>query len=105
MTGYATKFNENATTSFRVNNKQLLNNYNRIWEKIQKLMKIGFQSKPVYGDDDEYIKIKTKTYSDSIITNFYNKEMPKGKVPCKFLSIKILDSIIKGNKKYYPQNL
>ena len=30
MTGYAKKFNENATMSFRVNNKQLLKNYNKI---------------------------------------------------------------------------
>ena len=34
MTGYAKKFNENVTMSFRVNNKQLLKNYNRICEKI-----------------------------------------------------------------------
>ena len=34
MTGYARKFNENTTMSFRVNNKQLLKNYNKIWEKI-----------------------------------------------------------------------
>ena len=27
MTGYARKFDENATMSFRVNNKQLLKNY------------------------------------------------------------------------------
>ena len=30
MTGYTKKFNENATMSFRVNNKQLLKNYNKI---------------------------------------------------------------------------
>ena len=30
MTGYARKFDENATMSFRVNNKQLLKNYNKI---------------------------------------------------------------------------
>ena len=34
MTGYARKFNENRTMYFRVNNKQLLKNYNKIWEKI-----------------------------------------------------------------------
>ena len=28
-------------------------------------MKINFESKPVYGDDDKYIKIKIKTYADS----------------------------------------
>ena len=35
MTGYARKFDENATMSFRANNKQLLKNYNRIWEKLK----------------------------------------------------------------------
>ena len=33
MTGYNKKFNENATMSFRVTDKQLLKNYNKIWEK------------------------------------------------------------------------
>ena len=33
MTGYARKFNENVTMSFKVNDKQLLKNYNIIWEK------------------------------------------------------------------------
>ena len=42
--------------SFRVNNKQLLKNYNKIWEKVGKLMRIDLESKPVYGDDDKYIK-------------------------------------------------
>ena len=31
--------------------------------------------------------------------------MPKEKVPCKCLSIIMLDSVIKANKKYYPQIL
>ena len=35
MTGYAKKFNENATMSFRVNNKQLLKNYSKTWEKTE----------------------------------------------------------------------
>ena len=33
MTGYAKKFNENVTMSFRVNNNQILKNYNKIWEE------------------------------------------------------------------------
>ena len=55
MTGYDKKFNENATMSFRVNNKQILKNYIKIWEKIEKLMRIDSESKFVYGDDDKYI--------------------------------------------------
>ena len=58
------KFNENATMSFRVNNEQILKNYNKIWEKIEKLIKINFESKPVYGDDDKYRKTKIKIYAD-----------------------------------------
>ena len=52
------KFDKNATMSFKVNDEQLLKNYSKIWEKDEKLMKIDFQSKPVYGDDDKYIKTK-----------------------------------------------
>ena len=74
MTGYARKFNENATMSFRANNKQLLKNYNKRWKKVEKLMKIDFESKPVQGDDDKYLKTKLKIYTDSMITNFHNKK-------------------------------
>ena len=105
MTCYFKKFNENVTMSFRVNNKQLLKNYNKIWEKVEKLMRIDFESKPVYGDDDKYIKTKIKIYAGSMITNFHNKKMPKEKAPCKCLSIIMLDSVIKANKNYYPQTL
>ena len=44
MTGYAKKINENVTMSFRVNNKQLLKNYNKIWEKTEKLMRIDLKA-------------------------------------------------------------
>ena len=91
--------------SFRVKDKQPLKNYNEIWEKVEKLMKTDFESKPVYGDDDKYIKTKIKTYEKSIITNFHNKKSPKEKAPCKSLSIIRIDSVIKTNKKYYPQPL
>ena len=105
MTGYARKSDKNVTMSFRVNNKQLLKNYIKRWEKIEKLLNIDFGSKPVYGNDDKYIKTKIKIYADSIITNFHNKKMPKEKAPCKCLSIIMIDSVIKENKKYYPQTL
>ena len=97
MTGYARKFDENATMSFKANNKQLLKNYNKVWEKVEKLMRIDF------GDDDKYIKTKIKICLDSMTINFHNKKMLKEKAPCKCLSIIMLDSVIKAKKKYYPQ--
>ena len=78
MTGLARKCDENATMSFRTNNKQLLKNYNKIWEKVETLLKIELESKPVYGGDDKYIKTKIKIYAD-MITNFHNKKCQKKK--------------------------
>ena len=72
-------------------------------KKVEKLLSIDFESKPIYGDDDKHIKTKIKIYADNMITNFHNKKMPKEKAPCKCLSIIMLDSVIKTNKKYYPQ--
>ena len=63
MIGYSRKFSGNVTRSFKVNDKQLLRNYNRIWEKVESLLNIDFESKPVYGNDDKYIKTKIKVYA------------------------------------------
>ena len=49
------------------------------------------------------MKTKIKIYADNVITNFHNKKMPKEKVPCKCLSIIMLDFVIKANKKCNPQ--
>ena len=62
-------------------------------------MKIEFDSEPVYGDNDKYIKPKTKIYARSM-----SEKMPK-KASCKCLSTIMLDSAIKAKKKYYPQIL
>ena len=104
MTGYINEFNENKNTiimSLRVNDEQLFKKYNKIWKKVEKLMRIDFESKPTYGYDDKYIKTKIKTYAD--ITNFHNKKIPKEKVPCKCLSVIMLDSVIESDEKYYLQ--
>ena len=42
---------------------------------------------------------------DIIITNVHNKNMPQEKVPCKCLSIIMLDSVIESDENYYPQNI
>ena len=105
MIGYVRKFDGNTTISFKISNKQLLKKYDQIWKKVEELLKIEFDSKPVYGDDDKYIKTKIKIYAGSVITHFQSKKMPKEKAPCKCLSIIMLDSVIKAKKKYYPQTL
>ena len=102
MTGYVRKFEGNTTMSFKISDKQLLKKYNQIWKRVEKLLKIEFDSEPVYGDGDKYIKTKIKIYAGSMITHFQSKTMPKEKGPCKCLSIIMLDSVIKARKEYYP---
>ena len=105
MIGYVRKSDGNTTIFFKINDKQLSKKYNQIWKKIKNLLNIKFDSEPVYGDNDKYIKTKIKIYNDSMITNFQGKKMPKEKATCKRLSIIMLDSVIKAKKKYYPQTL
>ena len=50
-----------------------------MWEKVEKLLRIDFESKPVYGDNDKYMTTKTKIYVGSMITNFHNKKCLKKK--------------------------
>ena len=74
-------------------------------KKIEKLMKIAFNTKTTYGnDDDKYIKTKTKTYKGSITKKFYDKnglqKIREEKVPHKCLSIIILDFVIYAYQKY-----
>ena len=42
--------------SFQVSDNKLLKKSTKIWEKVSNLMNIKFDSEPVYGDNDKYIK-------------------------------------------------
>ena len=74
MIGYVKCFDSNKTMSFKVSDDKLLKTYNRIWERVSSLMNIGFDSEPVYDDNDKYIKTKIKLYRDKVNTNFQGKK-------------------------------
>ena len=103
MIGCVKNFDSNKTLSFKVSDNKLLKNYNKIWEKISILMNIEFDSEPVYGDNDKYIKTKIKMYEGRVNTNFQDKKVPKENPSYKCLSLIISGSVIRVNKKYYPQ--
>ena len=91
--------------SFKVIDNKLLKEYTKIWEKVSNLMNIKFDREPVYGDNDKYMKTKIKLYGDKINTNFQGKKIPKENASYKCLSLIMFDSVIRANKKYYPQTL
>ena len=66
MIGYVKCFDSNKAMSFRVNDDKLLKKYNKIWEKISNLRKVEFNSEPVHGNNDKYIKTKIKMYEDRV---------------------------------------
>ena len=105
MIGYVKNFDSNKATSFKVGDNKLLKKYNKIWEKICNLMNIEFDSEPVYGDNDQCIKTKIKMYEDRVKTNFQGKKVPKENALYKCLSLILLDSVIRVNKKFYLQTL
>ena len=63
--------------SFKVNDNRLLKKYTKIRKNLSILMNIEFDSEPVYGDNDKYIKTKVKSYGDKLNTKFKGKKITK----------------------------
>ena len=91
--------------SFKASDNKLLKKYTKRWEIVSNLMDTKSDSEPAYGDNDKYKKTKTKLYGDKINTNFQGKKIPKESLSYECLSLIMLDSVIRANKKYYPQTL
>ena len=107
MIGYVKCFDDNKTMSFVADDKELLKEYTKVWEKIRDLICKKIDSEPIYGD--KYIKTKIKSYNNDIRTNFHGegntRKVPKESNSYKCLPLIVLDSAIKMGKKYYPQIL
>ena len=66
MIGYVKHFDNNKTMTFKVIGNKLLKKYNKIRERVSSSLSIKFDSGPVYGDNDQYIKTKIKLYGEKI---------------------------------------
>ena len=77
MIGYVKWFDTNKTIPCKVNENSLLKKYNKIPENVSSLVDIELDSEPVYGDNDKYIKTKTKSFGDKVNTNFQGKKISK----------------------------
>ena len=61
----------------QLNDNKLLKMYNQVWKKVKNLLNVKFDSEPVYGDNDKYIKTKIKIYDGNGNTNFQGKKNTK----------------------------
>ena len=109
MTGYLSIFEDvTRKMSFLTDNNKFLERYTKIWEKISDLIDKKFGSDPVYNN--KHINTKIRSYNNDIMTNFFgidnkNNKLPEKNKPYRCILLISLDSIIKINKKYYPQTL
>ena len=64
-------------------------------------MKIKFHSLPVY--DEKYLKTKVREYDCVIKINFLNNGIPKENMHYTCIAYITIDSVMKVDKKYFPQ--
>ena len=77
MIGYVKFFESNKTMSIIAIDNKLLEKYNLIWKKFRSLLNIKFDRRPIYGDNDKYIKKKIKIYDGNIYTSLQGNKIPK----------------------------
>ena len=75
--------------------------YTEIWNKIKNLLNTRFHSQPIH--DDKYIKTKVKRFSAILNTLFSDNEIPKERNHYIWIAAISIDSILKVDKKNYPQ--
>ena len=74
--GYVKHFQRgNKTMPFKASDNKLLKKYNKIWENVSSLMKVKFDTEPIYID--KCIKTKIDSYEGRINTNFEGKKYQK----------------------------
>ena len=95
MSGYIKYFGKNM--SFMVKDDNVLDKYNKIWDKIKEKLNIKFHSKPVY--DQTYIKVKVREFDAVIKTNFLGNKVPKESIHYTCIACITLDSVMRMDKQ------
>ena len=102
MTGYITYFeNGGKTMSFVIKGDDVLDKYNKIWNKIKEILNIKFHNMAIY--DEKYIKAKVREFSRVIKTNFSGYEVPKEDEHYTCIACITIDSVMRMEKKNYLQ--
>ena len=85
---------------FLIEDDDLFEKYNTIWDKVSSDIKNEFHSEPVYNI--KFLKTKIKSYGNEV-TDFYHKKIIKVDSDHTCLAIISLDFAFKKDGNYYPQ--
>ena len=102
MSGYIKYFDDGGKNmSFVTNNKEIYKKYNEIWEVVRKLLKLKFFVNPVR--DNKYIISKLKIFNKINRTTFTDNVVPIEKNHYICIPAIDIDSVLKIDKRAYPQ--
>ena len=102
MDGYIKYFDDGEKNMlFVTDDEKIYKKYNKIWEVIRNLLKIDFTVNPVR--DDIYLVAKLKIFNGINRTTFTNNAVPIEKHHYICIPVIDIDSVLKIDKKTYPQ--
>ena len=87
--------------SLLIKNNEVWERYEDIWNVIKNKLNIKFHSQPIY--ENKYSKAKVREFEGEIETNLLGNNLPKESTYYTCFACITIDSIIKMNKKDYPQ--
>ena len=102
INGYIKYFdNGGKNMFFLIKNSEVWEKYEDIWDVIKNKLCIKFHSEPFY--ENKYLKTKVREFDGSIKTNFLGNNLPKENTHYTCNACITVDSVLKMNKKSYPQ--
>ena len=102
MSGYIKYFdNSGKNMSFVTDDKEVYEKYEEIWNAVKRLLKLKFTASPIR--DDRYILAKLKIFKKINLTTFTNNIVPIEKNHYICIPAIDIDSVLKIDKKAYPQ--
>ena len=102
MNGYIKYFDDGGkNTSFVTDDEKVYEKYDEIWNVVKSLLKLKFAACPIRND--KYILVKLKIFKKKNLTTFNSNIVPTEKNHYICIPAIDIDSVLKIDKKAYPQ--
>ena len=102
MNGYIKYFDDGGKNmSFVTDDEKVYEKYDEIWNVVKSLLKLKFAASPM--KNDKYILAKLKLFKKKNLTTFNNNIVPTEKNHYICIPAIGIDSVLKIDKKAYPQ--
>ena len=102
MNGYIKYFEDSGKNmSFVTDDEKAYEKYDEIWNVVKGLLKLKFTVGPIRND--KYISAKLKIFRKKNLTTFSNNIVPSEKNHYICIPAIDIDSVLKIDKKVYPQ--